>query len=196
MIRSMTVLLAALLTLSCGNGGEDLCKDITCSDHGQCQVEDDQAVCVCDAGFKADGLECVPEPTVENFTAGAEHDPCMDNVPVCQTTAGCVMEEDDYIEGHFPGFVNFVVSTTASATIVVKIFFETRLHPGEDTEIIWFEPGCHDSYSYESGGADIFDLAGEDLVFEQEQQVLLEGSHRVDIYSDATTHYYLRVEVQ
>ena len=193
----MFVCLAALLTLSCGgNGDSDLCKDITCSGHGNCQVEDDQALCDCNDGFVADGLDCIPEPTYENFIAGAEHDPCMANVPVCQTTAGCTMGENKYIEGNFPGFTNFVVTTPADFTIVVKLFFETRGHPGEDTEINWYEPGCHDSYTYESMGADIFAIAGGDRVFSQEQKVRLSGDHRVDVYCDATTHYYLRVELQ
>jgi hypothetical protein len=192
----MTIIPVALLTLSCGHGGGDPCKDVTCSNHGQCQVVDDQAVCNCETGFIANGLECIPEPTFEDFIDGAQHDPCMANAPVCQTTAGCVMDETKYIEGHFPGFINFIVNTTANATIVVRIFFETRGHPGEDTEIIWYEPGCSEAYSYESAGVDIFEIAGEDRVFEQEQTVLQEGSHLVDVYSDSTTHYYLRVETK
>lgn len=166
MIRLMFVFLAALPALSCGHGGN---SSPPCEDIQTCLTD---------------------------FIAGAEHDPCMANAPVCQTTAGCVMDETKYIEGYFPGFTNFIVTTSADATIVVKLFFETRKHPGEDTEINWYEPGCHESYTYESMGADVFAIAGEGRVFEQEQTVLQEGPHLVDIYSDANTHYYLRVELQ
>jgi hypothetical protein len=131
-----------------------------------------------------------------DFISGADHDPCMANVPVCQTTAGCTMGENKYIEGNFPGFVNFVVTTPADTTIVVKMFFKTRIHPGEDTEINWYEPGCHDSYTYESMGADIFAIAGGDRVFSQKQRVRMSGDHQIDVYCDATTHYFIRVEVQ
>jgi hypothetical protein len=142
------------------------------------------------------GLLCSCGVSESDFIAGADHDPCMANVPVCQTVAGCTMGENKYIEGNFPGFVNFVVTTPADTTIVVKMFFKTRKHPGEDTEIIWFEPGCRDYYTYDSRGADIFAIAGGDRVFSQDQKIRQAGDHRVDIDCDATTHYFIRVEVQ
>jgi hypothetical protein len=152
------------------------------------------SVLSCGHGGNSNTCEDV-QACLNDFIAGAEHDVCMANAPVCQTTAGCTMDDTKYIEGNFPGFVNFAVSTPADATVVVKIFFKTRSHPGEDTEIIWYEPGCHESHTYESMGADVFEIAGEDRVFEQEQTGLEEGLHLVDVYSDATTNYYLRVEL-
>jgi len=131
-----------------------------------------------------------------DFIAGAESDPCMANVPVCQTTAGCNLDESHYIEGDFPGYRNFVVSTPADTTIVVRIFFKTRKHPGEDTEIIWYEPGCHVSYNYESKGQDIFQMAGTDRIFTQEKKVRQAGDHLVEIFSDATCHFFARVDIQ
>jgi hypothetical protein len=142
------------------------------------------------------GLLCGCGVSESDFIAGADHDPCMANVPVCQTGAGCTMGETKYIEGNFPGFVNFVVTTPADTKIVVKIFFKTRKHPGEDTTIDWYEPGCHDSYTYESMGADVFAIAGGDRVFSQGQKVRMSGDHLVEVYCDATTHYFIRVGVQ
>jgi hypothetical protein len=133
----------------------------------------------------------------EVFVAGAEYDPCMATVGVCQTAAGCNMGETVYIEGDFPGFRNFVVKTLlADTTLVVKVFFKTRKHPGEDTEITWFEPGCNDFYRYESFGEDIFAEAGTDQVFQKEQKLRQAGPHLVEIYSDAWAHYLLRVELK
>lgn len=148
-------------------------------------------------GYGGDSNTCEDvQACLNDFLAGAEQDACMSNVPVCQTTAGCAMDETKYIQGHFPGFINFAVTTPADTTIVVKMFFETCNHPGEATEIDWYEPGCSESYAYESLGADVCAVAGEDRVFEQEQAVLEEGAHLVEIYSDATTDYYLRVELK
>lgn len=166
MMRLMLLFLSALLALSCGYG------------EGSDTCEEDVEACLND------------------FIAGAEQDACMDNVPLCQTTAGCSMDDTKYVEGNFPGFVNFAVTTSADATIVVRLFLKTQGHPGENTEINWYEPGCSESYTYESMGADVFAVAGADRVFEQEQQVSQEGLHLVEIYSDATTNYYLRVELQ
>lgn len=129
------------------------------------------------------------------FIQGADFDPCLSNLPVCQQTAGCALGENKYTEGDFPGYRNFVVTTPADTTVVVKIFFKTRVHPGQDTEIIWYEPGCHDSYVYRSEGDDIFALAGGSRVFSQEKKVRRAGDHLVEIFSDAYTHYFLRVEL-
>jgi len=131
-----------------------------------------------------------------DFIQGAEFEPCLSTVPVCQVTAGCIMGEFKYLEGDFPGFRNFVVRTgTADTEIVVRMFFKTRKHPGEDTEIIWFEPSCSDSYSYESGSDDIFSKAGGDRIFSQSKTVRRSGDHLIEIYSDAYTHYFLRVDL-
>ncbi|MBW1810437.1 MAG: hypothetical protein JRJ87_19730 [Deltaproteobacteria bacterium] len=197
MIRLMLVLIVALTVLSCGSsGGSNLCDGVVCSDHGTCKVENDQAICECETGFVADGLECIPETTVESFTDGADLDTCTYNIPICQTVVGCVLGEKKFFEGQFPGFISFLITTPADATIVVKMFFETRMHPGQDTAINWYEPGCHDSYSYRSMGANIFEMAGEDRVFTQEQKIRREGDHLVEIYSDANAHYYLRTELR
>jgi hypothetical protein len=45
-------------------------------------------------------------------------------------------------------------------------------------------------------GDDIFEIAGEDRVFEQEQKVVQEGRHLIDIFSDAQTHHYIRVQIK
>jgi hypothetical protein len=133
-----------------------------------------------------------------DFVAGSDYTPCEDNVPAACSkvpVVGCTMGENKYIEGDFPGYRNFLVTTPADTTIVVKLFFKTRTHPGEDTEIIWYEPGCFDSYNYESEGDDIFAIAGGDRVFAQEQEVKREGDHVIEIFSDARTHYFARVEL-
>ncbi|HOX45719.1 MAG TPA: hypothetical protein PK668_19115 [Myxococcota bacterium] len=128
-----------------------------------------------------------------DFIAGADPDPCQGNVPVCATSAGCVLAETKYMEGDFPGLASFVVTTPADTTIEVRLFFKTRVHPGEDTEFVWYEPGCGDSYVWESGGIDMFSKAGADRVFSHSHMVRRAGDHLIEVYSDATTHYFLRV---
>ena len=43
------------------NGCEDPCDGISCSDHGACEVSDDQPSCRCDAGYHNEGLDCVED---------------------------------------------------------------------------------------------------------------------------------------
>ncbi len=49
------MLVASLLFCACSAGsGTDPCERITCSGHGTCSVENDQAICICDEGYAGD----------------------------------------------------------------------------------------------------------------------------------------------
>ena len=41
------------------------CADVSCSDHGRCEPEQDRAYCLCDRGYVAEGTECVPIQEVQ-----------------------------------------------------------------------------------------------------------------------------------
>jgi hypothetical protein len=127
------------------------------------------------------------------FRSGAELKTCEDAIPVCNTTAGCVMrEEDSYIEGEFPGYRSFIVPTEGEAYIRLLIYWRSQLGPGADTEIRWYEPACVESYRYESQGINIFDETDRDGIFTQEEQVFRAGDHLIEIRSDATGEYLIR----
>lgn len=130
-----------------------------------------------------------------NFTQGLSRDRCDGTFPVCQTTAGCTMGLGRYVEGRFPGERKFIVPAPEESLINVRIFFKTEIATGIDTEILWHEPGCFDTYQYLSEGRDIFLEAGNDQVFEQSHQVFLDGDHLVEIFSDAIAEYIVAVEV-
>jgi len=130
------------------------------------------------------------------FTQDTSYDSCNANIPVCNTTAGCkLIEEDKHIDGTFPGFRQMIVPTVGEAVIRIKIYFRTQLSPGVDTEILWYEPACVDVYRYESQGIDLFEEAGGEGILVREMRVFREGDHLVEIRSDATAEYILRTFV-
>jgi len=130
------------------------------------------------------------------FIEGLVLDPCVTNVPVCQQTAGCIMGEGKYLEGDFPGAFNFVVHTPQETEIEVELLFSARKHPGEELDIVWYEVGCHEALKYTSLGKDIFQEAGDDLVFAQTKRLQREGDHLIEVSSDAITHYFARIDVR
>lgn len=144
------------------------------------------ALVVSGCGFGAEG----------NFTAGLSRDRCDGTFPVCQTTAGCTMGVGKYVEGSFPGARQFIVPAPEESIITLRVFFRSQIATGIDTEILWHEPGCFDTYQYLSEGADIFLEAGDDLIFEQSKQVFLSGDHLVEVISDAVAEYIIAVEVE
>lgn len=130
------------------------------------------------------------------FTAGAVFNACDNSIPVCNTTAGCkLIEEDSYIEGAFPGFKQFIVPTAGEAIIRVRLLWRTQLSPGADTEVLWYEPACVEVHRWESQGVDIFEQSGRDGIWQQHHRVYREGDHLVEIRSDAVGEYLLRTQV-
>lgn len=136
-------------------------------------------------GFGAEG----------NFTLGLDLERCDGTFPVCQTTAGCAMSTSRYLEGSFPGTREFIVSTPEDSIITVEIYFKTQRATGFDTEILWHEPGCFDTYQYLSEGVDIFEEAGPSRILSKSQQVFLPGDHLIEVRSDALADYALRIDV-
>jgi hypothetical protein len=123
-------------------------------------------------------------------------DTCDAEIPVCNTTAGCrLVEEDTYTEGEFPGLKQMVVPTEGEAIIRVEVYWREQLGPGADTEILWNEPACVEVFSYQSQGANVFEDTDAHGVFVQEKRVFRRGDHLVEIRSDATGSYLIRTTV-
>ncbi|MCB9655435.1 MAG: hypothetical protein H6729_15045 [Deltaproteobacteria bacterium] len=131
----------------------------------------------------------------DNFTRGLTHERCDGTFPVCQTTAGCVMGTGRYLDGQFPGSRRFIVSAPEESVIRIDIFLDDQRATGTDTEILWNEPGCFDTYQYRSEGRDIFLEAGKDQIFSQSHQIFLDGEHLIEVLSDAVASYAIRVSI-
>ena len=123
-------------------------------------------------------------------------DTCDLEIPVCNTTAGCKLtEEESYLERDLPGQAQLIVPTEGAATIRVSIYWREQLGPGADTEIIWHEPACVDNFRFESQGRDIFADSNKQGIFIQEQKVFRAGEHLIELRSDATAKILLRTDV-
>ena len=50
-----------VISSGCTEDGVPLqvCEGVECSQHGDCEVRDGQAMCVCEEGFVANGMECI-----------------------------------------------------------------------------------------------------------------------------------------
>ncbi|NMB75208.1 MAG: hypothetical protein GYA21_08765 [Myxococcales bacterium] len=61
----------------------DPCQGVTCSGHGICAISGGKAICACDKGYFAEGLECRPlEP----------QDPCLG--VACSGHGDCIVQDD------------------------------------------------------------------------------------------------------
>ena len=62
MVVSITTAVLVAPLESC-KGGFEPCSNVDCSGHGICLDDEEHAICVCDPGYRADGLDCVSDTT-------------------------------------------------------------------------------------------------------------------------------------
>lgn len=133
--------------------------------------------------------------SVGGFTAGRSLNTCDDSYPVCNTAAGCVLSENQYAEGMFPGQRKLIFRTGGPSRVRVRLLFTEERSPGKSTIIEWNESGCGSQKTYSSMGRDIFQLAGEAQQLAVEQSLSTYGDHLIRLESDATARYQVRIEV-
>jgi len=132
------------------------------------------------------------------FIDGRTLDACTSTIPVCTTTADCLLDLTNYTQGSFNEGATrrLVVHTDEAATITVELYFTTEISPGIDTEVTFYESECLSSDDVTSGGDDIFQEAGPGHIWQRSHQVVTAGDHLVEVFSDAQADYLLLVNIQ
>ena len=139
------------------------------------------------------GLAC--NGPVDSFTSGRVLDPCGETWPVCNTVAGCILSDANYVQGTFPGTFQYVVQAPGPATVSVNVFLENVTGAGTTTTLDWWETGCTSSFPTTVQGSVFVGETQELGVFTRSQDLSGEGDHLVTIQSDATASFLLSVVV-
>lgn len=144
---------------------------------------------------------CLPGTSEQAFVGTRNEVLCQGVYQQCKgKSAGCRLEEDEYIAGEFPGGRKVLVETPPGDWKVrVMLFLDPNIQPrspGTDTDIYWYEPGCADVYHFQLSrdrfAGDLFEKAGPDNVFDVEEKMIEAGDHLIEISSDARSRYLLR----
>lgn len=130
------------------------------------------------------------------FVSGRLRDTCNESWPVCTTVAGCMVGDTSYLEGKFPGTRRFIVKTDGQREISVVLFFKNEGAIGTETRIVWNEAGCGASSIEVIDGRSLFKEAAIDGTLKRSKNVFTEGDHLIEITSDATVDYLLRIETK
>jgi hypothetical protein len=132
--------------------------------------------------------------SVGGFAGARLLNECDGSYPVCNTAAGCVLSESQYVEGVLPGQRRVIFRTDGPARVRVRLLFTEERAPGKMTIIEWNEVGCSSQKAYSSMGRDIFQLAGDTQQLAVEQSLQTGGDHLIRLESDATARYQMRIE--
>ena len=138
-------------------------------------------------------LGSCPDPE-QLFVEGRLPDRCDASWPVCTTTAGCVMSASSYLTGKFPGTRRFIVRTDGPRSLSLVLYLKNQAATGQETRIVFYEAGCGTQAVATVSGKDLFKEADADSTFRRQKDVFKKGDHLIEITSDATTEYLLRVE--
>ena len=131
------------------------------------------------------------------FTDGRIETRCNSAIPICDSQASCVLLEDQYLRDDFPGGKQFMVRTAAKKTRLTARFLliEPRF-TGTELMVRVHNDSCG---AYEEGATrdkDLFDESGEDSIIEYQLDIVGEGDHLVEIFSDMSSEFLFRFDHQ
>jgi hypothetical protein len=119
------------------------------------------------------------------FTEGRIENRCNDSVPVCGFQAGCVLGEDQFLAGRFPGGQRVIMRTESEQTrIILRFLLVDRVFPGTQIITRAYDTGCSDFFDARYEDRDLFDLSGDEGILEFRLDVEGRGDHMVEVFSD------------
>lgn len=132
----------------------------------------------------------------DKFVAGRKEILCLAEYPVCGTVAGCEISRDVYVVTAFPGNQQFIFRTAeADAIVRVMVFFRDRTFPGTEVLVRLHTPDCGNYDEDSTFSDDTFQEAGDDRTLEFELDAGGEGTHLLEVFSDASATSLLRAEI-
>lgn len=138
---------------------------------------------------------CINDEDV--FTDGRLENLCLDNIPACNTSAQCVLKEDQFFRGEFGGGIRMLARTQFDeSTLIVGFLFTEQIDPGTELQVEVFTPDCGDFEEEHPKDRDLFELAGDDRTLFFELDMPGRGDHMVQIFSDMNAEYLLRFEIE
>ena len=124
-------------------------------------------------------------------TAGETVNPCQENFPApCGTIAHCVLTNNEFLQGSFPGSQIFVIRTTAPEHVTFSFDFTNRISAGTTLTLSSTEPDCSERSTY-MNTSDIFQAAGGSGILSFPITMTEPGDHLIQFSSDAYCSYQL-----
>jgi hypothetical protein len=124
-------------------------------------------------------------------TSGDSLNPCQSTIPsACGSIAHCVLANNQYLSGQFPGSQSFIVRTATPTMLTFAFEFSGRISNGTGLTLTSTEPDCTETSTFKSQG-DIFQAGGASGILSFPITVTEPGDHLVQFNSDAYCSYQL-----
>jgi hypothetical protein len=141
---------------------------------------------------------CSCETAEEAFVGDRLATLCDEAYWICGYPTGCVLDEDHYVEGAFPGIRRVAVDVKDPETeLKIRLFLSKMESPGTELLVQVYETDCTlntDIARAHLIDVDLFEEAGSDRMLSFDLTVLQAGEHLVEMYSDASVEYLFYIE--
>jgi hypothetical protein len=137
------------------------------------------------------------ESRIDQFTAGKLESLCRVSLPICQTRVTCVLDEESFIAGDFPGSQSILLyAQHPKNKLKLKILLSEQVYPGTEFLIRVYDVGCASLQEEQLKNVDLFMRAGDDQILDFEFDFNGLGDHLIEVFSDMNAHYQLIVEIE
>jgi hypothetical protein len=126
----------------------------------------------------------------DSVTTGSAN-PCNEMIPApCGMISHCILADDEYIQGSFPGSQTFTIRIAAPEMVTFSFEFTNRISAGSMLTLTSTEPDCSETSTYTAPG-DIFMLAGASGILSFPITMTEPGDHLIQFSSDSYCSYDL-----
>lgn len=140
-------------------------------------------------------LGCVNDDRV--FTQGRIQDLCNEAIPVCGRTAGCTVDDREFIRGNFPGGQRFIVRTEfPDQRLIARFLLDEMNFPGTEMLVQAYSSDCGDYDETLHTDRDLFQLAGDDRIIDFDLSLPDRGDHLVEVFSDMNAAFTLSMSLE
>ena len=130
----------------------------------------------------------------DTFTAGRIEKLCEASLPVCNTRVTCLVDEETYLRGVFPGAERALIYTPhPETTVTVSFLIDEQISPGTEMIVRAHQVGCVEVKEERLIDVDIFERAGDDRILSMTFDLEGRGDHLIEWFADATATYLVTV---
>jgi hypothetical protein len=131
----------------------------------------------------------------EEFLGTRIQDACDGTWNVCATTVGCILGDQSYIEGRFPGSNKVIVKLFEPSTVTVSFLLSESTGAGTETVINFYENSCASRVRVPITGKTFLGESLQSGFIKRSADLSGVGDHLIEIESDARTKYAIKLDV-
>lgn len=131
----------------------------------------------------------------DEFVAGRVLERCDGQWPVCDQISGCLIGEQSFVEGRFPGQRRLAIQLFEPSTVRVLMFLDQVTAAGTEASFNFFEDRCRSRVRHAVTGRTFYGEAEKQGYVAREADLFGVGDHLLEVESDGRARYLLKLEI-